>query len=262
MTNNGLIFCPLASGSKGNVIFVQVNETKILIDAGLSAKAVEQKLVSIGASLEEIDAILITHEHIDHIQGLKMISQKYRTPIFCNYDTAQAIYEQFQVSMPFKIFTTGETFEFENIFFHPFSILHDCIDPVAFTLQTNQYKIGICTDLGFAPTYIEEALVDSDLLYIEANHEVSFVHRSNRPTSYKERVLSRSGHLSNADCGKLLSKLLHQKLKQVFLAHLSSECNHPEKAIHTVLAHLPEEERNISIDVAWQDQVSKKIIWN
>lgn len=252
-------FCPLASGSKGNAIFFGTKNTRILIDAGISAKTVAERLDEIGVALSNIDAILITHEHTDHIKGLSSLALKYRIPVFANSDTAKAIVEILGEAPRFKIFSTGETFEFGDIEVHPFSIQHDTLDPVAFTIRTGQIKAGFCTDLGFATTLVKNHLQHCDYLYIEANHQPSMVHACNRPPIYKQRVLSRQGHLSNEQCAELLEAVAHQNLKHIHLAHLSQECNSPELALDIILQKLRQLGYQIETSIAFQDSISRPI---
>lgn len=252
-------FCPLASGSKGNCLYLGTENTKILIDAGLSAKATKSKLEEIQVDLTDIDAILITHEHSDHILGLKALAFKLGIPILANTETAKGIVDYFHDCPKFKIFSTGETFEFGDLEIHPFSIQHDTLDPVAFTIRVNDMKLGVCADLGFASTLVVNQLKDCDYLYVEANHQPSMVYASSRPMVYKQRVLSRSGHLSNEACGQLLAQVAHSNLKQVYLAHLSKECNTPETAIHVVQEILSASGIHLEMCVAPQDKISKAI---
>lgn len=251
-------FCPLASGSKGNCIYFGTNEAKILIDAGLSARAIKERLSLINVDISEIDAILVTHEHIDHIRGLQILGCRLEIPVFANSDTARAIYTTFHECPKFKIFSTGETFEFGGMEIHPFSIQHDAIDPVAFTIRTEGLKVGVCADLGFATSLVASQLKDCDYLYLEANHEPSMVHACSRPAVYKQRVLSRQGHLSNQQCADLIKEIQHGGLKHIHLAHLSSECNSPELALKTVseaLAH------PTLVSIAHQDTPSRPILF-
>jgi phosphoribosyl 1,2-cyclic phosphodiesterase len=254
-------FCPLASGSKGNCIYLGTAHTKILIDAGLSGKAIISKLEQINVDIADIDAILVTHEHTDHIQGLKVLAYRLGIPVFANTETAKGIVESFHDCPKFKIFATGETFEFGDLEIHPFSIQHDTLDPVAFTIRTNSLKLGFCTDLGFVTSLVVNQLQDCDYLYVEANHQPSMVHASSRPMVYKQRVLSRSGHLSNESCGQLLSQVAHSNLKHVHLAHLSSECNSPEVAVQVVQGILKEKGISLDMCVAPQEMISKSIIF-
>ncbi len=251
------IFCPLASGSKGNALFVGTSQTKVLIDAGLSARQIAKKLSEINVDLSEIDAIVVTHEHSDHIRGIEMLGCKMGIPVFANSDTARAIYESIGDAPKFKIFSTGEKFEFGDIEFDPFSIQHDAMDPVGFVLRLGSVKLGICADLGFATTLVENKLQECDYLYLESNHQVEMVHACPRPAVYKQRVLGRLGHLSNAQATELLEKLLHSNLKHIHLAHLSSECNNPDLALKTVRDMLEKEKTSIEVSIAHQDQVSQ-----
>ncbi|MBS0622050.1 MAG: MBL fold metallo-hydrolase [Verrucomicrobia bacterium] len=252
-------FCPLGSGSKGNALYFSSGTTRLLIDAGLSARQICLRLQKIGVDISEIDAILVTHEHIDHIRALKILGIKYQIPILTNAGTAKGIYRSLGETLPFKIFTTGESFEFRDIEIHPFSIQHDSLDPVAFTLKTGNLKVGVCTDLGFATTLVQAHLQGCDYLVLEANHEPSMVHASPRPMVYKQRVLSRAGHLSNAECGKLLSLVHHPLLKHVHLAHLSQECNSPKTALEVVASEL--REKKVPLSIAPQEEVGTAIVF-
>ncbi|NGX47181.1 MAG: putative metallo-hydrolase YycJ [Chlamydiae bacterium] len=254
-------FCPLASGSKGNALYVGTKHTKVLIDAGLSGRMIKKKLEEINVDLADIDAIVITHEHTDHIRGLAVLGCKMGIPVFANSDTARAIYENIGDAPKFKIFSTGEKFEFGDIEFDPFSIQHDAMDPVAFTLRLDSIKLGICADLGFATSLVANKLQECDYLYLEANHQVEMVHSCPRPAIYKQRVLGRLGHLSNVQAAELLLQLLHPKLKHVHLAHLSSECNVPELAEKTIREMLSKQKAEVEVAIAHQDQVSHKILW-
>lgn len=254
-----LTVCPLGSGSKGNALYLASGNTRILIDAGLSAKQLRERLARIGVELATIDAIVITHEHIDHMRAVEMLGCKAGIPIFANSDTAKALYECIGSSPKFKIFCTGESFEYGDFLFNPFTIQHDAVDPVGLTIQTAEAKVGVCTDLGFVTSVVRAELRGCHLLYLEANHQPNMVHACNRPVSYKQRVLSRQGHLSNEECAELLAHLWHPELKHVFLAHLSSECNSPDLALKIVSDRLAQEGRSVPITIAFQDQVSELI---
>ncbi|MCB1119098.1 MAG: MBL fold metallo-hydrolase [Chlamydiia bacterium] len=255
-------YCPLASGSKGNCTYFGTENTKLLIDAGLSARATEAKLAEIGVEMEDIDAILITHEHTDHILGLKVLALKKGIPVLSNQETAKGIVSQLRACPKLKIFSTGEPFEFGDLEIHPFSIHHDTLDPVAFTIQTPKHKIGICTDIGFATSVVEHQLKGCDYLILEANHEPAMVHASPRPMVYKQRVLSRHGHLSNEACGQLLSRIAHADLKHVHLAHLSQECNSPDKALSIVSETLSRYGISLPLSIAHQERISHAISFN
>lgn len=252
-------FCPLASGSKGNCIYLGTPNAKILIDAGLSGRQITKRLEEIDVDIDDIDAVLITHEHSDHIQGLRVLAFRKQIPVIANKGTATAIVETFGDCPECKIFTTGETFTFADMEIHPFSIQHDTADPVAFTIKVDGLKLGFCADLGFATSLVRAQLRECDYLYIEANHEPSMVHACPRPMSYKQRVLGRSGHLSNEACGQLLRDIIHDKLKHVHLAHLSEECNHPDTALTTVRDAIADTGHTPEISIAHQRQVSRAV---
>lgn len=251
-------FCSLASGSKGNCTFFGTKKTKILIDAGLSGLATKTRLAELDISLDEIQAILISHEHSDHIQGLKTLALRYKIPILANAETAKGIYSYLHECPQFKIFTTGESFVFGDIQIHPFSIQHDTSDPVAFTLHADGLKVGICTDLGFATTLVRSHLQNCHHIHIEANHEPSMVHASSRPMIYKQRVLGRSGHLSNEACAELLASVMHDQLASVQLAHLSQECNSPITALARVRERV---EATLPVLIAPQEKIGSKILF-
>jgi phosphoribosyl 1,2-cyclic phosphodiesterase len=252
-------YCPLASGSKGNCIFLGTAEAKILIDAGISGKAIKARLAEINVELSEIDAIVVTHEHFDHIQGLRVLAYKLGIPVFANEETAKGIINVYKSCPKFKIFSTGESFEFRDLEIHPFRIQHDTLDPVAFSIRTQNLKLGFCADLGFVTSLVRAQLMHCDYLYIEANHQPSMVHACPRPMTYKQRVLSRSGHLSNEACVALLAEVANERLKHVHLAHLSSECNNPEMAKEMITKQLRSMGLSTEVTIAYQDRISQAI---
>lgn len=254
-------FCPLASGSKGNCIYVGSKTTRILIDAGISASVVFERLGGMQIDPKTIQAILITHEHSDHIKGLAVLAFKLNIPVLCNAETAKGIYAAIGERPRFKIFTTGETFHFGDLVVHPFSVPHDTLDPVAFTIQIGAIKLGICADLGHVTSLVRKHLENCDYLYLEANHQPSMVHASNRPRVLKERILGKQGHLSNEECGRLLVSIFHGGLKHVHLAHLSGECNAKEVALQVVSDILAESGKSVELSIAHQDQISKAILF-
>lgn len=255
-------FCPLASGSKGNCLYVGSRKARILIDAGISSTATIEKLLQNNIDPHSIQAILITHEHTDHIKGLALLARKLNIPVLANAETAKGVYAALGERPKFKIFTTGETFQFGDLSVHPFSVPHDTLDPVAFTIQIGALKLGICADLGHATSLVRKHLEKCDYLYLEANHEPSMVHASNRPPILKQRILGKQGHLSNAECASLLRSVFHPGLKHVHLAHLSSECNAEELALKTVAQVLLENDQSVELSIAYQDRVSKPIFFD
>ena len=244
---------PLGSGSRGNACYLETNSTKVLIDAGLSGRQIKLRLEQIGVDVEDLDGVVITHEHSDHIQGLKILGGKMGLPVLCNSETARGIIGNLGLKASYKIFTTGETFQFQDLEIHPFSIQHDAADPVGFTVKVQGYKMGFCTDLGFASTLVSSHLKACDYLLLESNHDPELVQMCPRPFVYKQRVLGRAGHLSNQACGDLLAEITHPGLKHVYLAHLSQECNRESLALETVRAALQEAVHIPEMTVAPQD---------
>ena len=255
-------FCPLASGSKGNCLYLGSAKTRVLIDAGISAGAIYKRLKEIEIDPKTIQAVLVTHEHLDHIRGLALFTHKLQIPVITNAETAKGIYASLGERPRFKIFTTGEAFQFGDMTVHPFSVPHDTLDPVGFTIRIGSIKIGICADLGHVTSLIKKHLENCDFLYLEANHQPSMVHSSNRPHYLKKRILGKQGHLSNEDCAILISRVMHEKLKHVHLAHLSDECNCNEVALNVVRELLASHQYQVDISVASQDQVSKPVFFD
>lgn len=253
-------FFPLASGSKGNCLFLRSEQTRVLIDAGIGIRRIQAELAKLGESLDAIDAILVTHEHTDHIKSIEAITKRYDIPVFANGDTAKAICEMSTEPLCFKIFSTGESFEYGDLKIHPFSIQHDTLDPVAFTIEFNQIKLGICADLGFVSSLVKNHLQGCHYLYIESNHDPELVYASPRPNIYKQRVLGRQGHLSNEACAELLKEIAHSDLRRVYLAHLSSECNRPELAYESAKKALGSVNCSCELFIAHQDRASEALI--
>lgn len=254
-------FCPLASGSKGNCLYVGSSKTRVLIDAGISAGAIFKRLAEIDIDPKTIQAVFVTHEHSDHIRGLALFTHKLQIPVITNAETAKGIYASLGEKPRFKIFTTGETFQFGDMTVHPFSVPHDTLDPVGFTIHIGSIKFGICADIGHVTSLVKKHLENCDCLYLEANHQPFMVHSSNRPHYLKERILGKQGHLSNEDCAMLISKVMHKNLKHVHLAHLSDECNTDEVALNVVREFLASHPYQVDVSVAHQDRVSKPVLF-
>ena len=249
-------FCTLASGSKGNALFFKSEKSRILVDCGLSVKVLKDKLESIGEDIASLDALLITHEHSDHIKGLEQLVKLYDIPVIANHETAKAICELINIKPRFKIFCTGEPFQFQDLSFKPFSIQHDTVDPCGFVIETAKMKLGLCTDLGCVTSTVLNSLKSLDYLIIEANHKVDLVYASSRPEVYKQRVLSKLGHLRNEDAAFVLESVYHPGLKKAFLAHLSEECNEKSIAFDTVQNHLLEKGIQLNLEIAQQEKIS------
>lgn len=226
--------CVLASGSKGNALYISDHDTAILIDAGLSGKELEKRMLMRGLSLDSVNALLITHEHTDHIKGAGVLSRRYKLPVYINEKTFEA-----GETIMGKLHTTewiecGRDFSVGDMKIHPFSISHDAADPVGFTIECKGVKIGVATDLGMANLVVREHLKNANLLIIESNHDpVMLIENDNYPWQLKQRVKGRKGHLANHDTCALLSELIHDRLHHVVLAHVSEENNTHEKILES-----------------------------
>ena len=228
----------IASGSSGNCIYVGTDSTSLLVDAGISKKKISEGLDSIDMDFRDIDGILITHEHIDHVRSLGVIARSYDIPIYATKETCQAIGEmsvlgEYNKEL-FHYIDADKSFNIGDITVEAHSVWHDAADPVCYTMTSNGKKVSIATDLGDYDDYIVNAIKDSDALLIEANHDVRMLQVGPYPYSTKQRILGKRGHLSNEKSGKLLLDVLNSHIKGVFLGHLSKDNNYPELAYETV----------------------------
>lgn len=229
-----LSVCILASGSKGNAIYISDGSTSILIDAGLSGSEIKRRLQSRGLRPEDLDAILVSHEHSDHIKGAGPISRRFDLPVYISLKTRAVASSQIGNINDIRYFKCGSTFMINSLTLHPFSLSHDAEDPAGFTVKKNGAKIGIATDLGLATSMVKEHLKDCTVLIIEANHDTSMLAKGPYPWPIKQRIKSRTGHLSNQASKNLLKEVQHNQLQHVILAHLSEVNNTPQKALSAV----------------------------
>ena len=228
-----LAVCTLASGSKGNSTYISDGTTSVLIDAGLSGTEIERRLNSRNLTAGTLDGIVVSHEHSDHIKAVGVLSRRYELPVYINQKAKNAL-KQLGKIQELRTFECGSTFQINNLIIHPFSISHDAADPVGFTIGQNGTKIGIATDLGIATSMVKEHLKSCSLLILESNHDADMLANGPYPWPLKQRIKSRTGHLSNADTRNLLQQLQHDKLEHVILAHLSETNNTPQKAYEEV----------------------------
>ncbi len=250
-----LFVCMLASGSKGNAIYISDNSTSILVDSGLSGVEIERRLKSRGLNPSELDAVLVTHEHADHIHGVGILSRRFSLPVYISRKTGMGIPSKIGYIRDMVNFECGTTFMLKTLKIHPFSVSHDAADPAGFTITQDGAKIGIATDLGIATSMAIEHLKGCSLLILEANHDPDMLVNGPYPWPIKQRIKSRTGHLSNEDSKKLIMKIKHSRLKHVILAHLSEINNTPEKALSVVGEAINLSETKI--DVAMQDRCGK-----
>lgn len=232
----------VASGSSGNCVYVGSENTHILIDCGISGKKTTEGLNENGVDIKDINGILITHEHIDHVKGLGILARKYEIPIFSTPGTINAIKSNNKLGeIPTELFNNikaDEGFVIGDIDVHPFNISHDASEPVAYRLSHGDKAVAVATDMGKYDDYIVDNLTGLDALVIEANHDVNMLLAGTYPYYLKQRILGDKGHLSNELSGRLLSRILHDKLKYILLGHLSKENNYEELAYETVKSEI------------------------
>lgn len=229
-------FATIASGSSGNSVYIGTKHTKILIDAGLSGKKIEQGLKDLNLTGYDLSAIFVTHEHIDHVDGVGVLSRRYNLPIYATEGTWHC--------MPSKVGAIAEKNKFyvyneenciiNDLCIHPFSIPHDAAEPVGYSIRVDNCKIAVATDMGHVTKTVLENLRDCNAILIESNHDVEMLKTGSYPYQLKQRVLGNNGHLSNETAGKLLACIMNDKLSYAFLGHLSAENNTPSLAFSTV----------------------------
>jgi phosphoribosyl 1,2-cyclic phosphodiesterase len=245
----------LGSGSAGNCAYVETDETRILVDAGFSARQIRQRLAAIGRTPENLTGILITHEHSDHICGLLTLAEKLKLPIYCNRATQEATLWSFKTKwnsktnpaldgfdgrdlnarLEWRLFQTGDSFELNDVLVETFSIPHDAQDPVGFLLRAQGTNIGFATDLGHVTKLVIERIRTANVLVLEANHDIKMLQECpHRPWALKQRILGRHGHLSNEAAADAVEQIMSDDLRNLYLGHLSRECNRPELAHRVV----------------------------
>jgi phosphoribosyl 1,2-cyclic phosphodiesterase len=261
-----LRFCVLGSGSKGNATFVESGQTRLLIDAGFSGKEIERRLAEIGVEPQTLSAILITHEHGDHVKGAAILARRFRLPVFINEATLAATGSVLDNLPQCQPFVTGETFVFQDFQIHPFAISHDAADPVGFLLNNGRLLMGYCTDTGVVSKLMQHRLSSCHGLVLEANHDPELLRNGPYPPSLQQRVRGKTGHLANAEAAGFLSDILHDGLEHVVLSHLSETNNLPhlaEEAMAVVLQTLRDQRGEDCpapvISLAHQDRVGEVV---
>ncbi len=264
-------FCPIASSSKGNSYLIRSEESYILLDAGLSGAKLKNAAASMKLTPADFDGILITHEHVDHVRGAKVFMKKTEKPmVYATEETLACInqdgksFEEGRMQEVIK----DQPFFVGDIEVMPFGISHDAADPVAYSFQKGGKKISIVTDTGKVTDRIEEAIKDSDILVIEANHEVNILLYGSYPYSVKHRILSDVGHLSNEAAGNCIADFLKDlsepKIPYVYLAHLSKENNTPQQALLTIRNILEENDfyvgKHLKMEVLNESEMGDLIV--
>ncbi|MCX8130860.1 MAG: MBL fold metallo-hydrolase [Clostridia bacterium] len=255
-------FCSLYSGSSGNCLYISAGKTKLLIDAGVSAKKVIEALCSIGEKPSELSAILVSHEHSDHTRGAGIISRKFNIPIYANNKTWETMEREIgpvDINNR-KYFSTEEEFELGAVSIKTFSIPHDASEPVGFNFFVDGKKITTATDIGHITKSLLNNFYMSDLILLESNHDVEMLKVGPYPWHLKKRILGDRGHLSNEMAGKVVAHLAENGTKRFLLGHLSKENNFPELAYQTVYNALTEKKicvgTDVTLEVALRDRTS------
>ncbi len=228
--------CSIRSGSKGNAILVWTDSTKILIDCGISGKMTECGMAEAGLSPEELNAILVTHEHRDHIGGVGILSRRYQIPVYANEATWDAMEGELGKIAPEhrRTFLHTDGFSVGDMEITPFSIPHDAADPVGYCLASDGKKVAIATDIGVLEESLFRAIQGSRTVLLESNHDRNMLDMGSYPLPLKQRIRSNKGHLSNEDAGKAAEFLVRMGVRQILLGHLSPENNYPLLAEKTV----------------------------
>ncbi len=248
--------CLLASGSRGNATLIEVDGCRLLIDAGLSAREIDRRLREINLCADDIDALLVTHEHQDHVTGIGPLARRHKIPVYIVPQTAAAISRLGSIE-DLRFFSAGEQFVFGNLEISSFSTTHDAVDPVGFVIDSVEGRIGYATDLGLSTRLVENCLAHSRILVLEANHDEQMLLDGPYPWSLKQRIQSRLGHMSNRAAATLLQQLAWDGLEAVFLAHLSHENNHPDLAHQLIRDCLADEtDCNPQIFIGQQEKLS------
>ena len=247
-------FSVLASGSKGNACYIETDSTRLLIDAGLSCRELVRRLNIIGIEATHLDAIIITHEHSDHIKGVGPISRKFSSPIYSNSSTIKRCISLLKNTRVDDTLRTGESLIINDITVETFAKNHDAADPIGLIISSNGSRLGILTDAGRSTSLLEDRLRNCTGVLLEFNHDVEMLENGPYPYYLKKRIKGSKGHLSNDQAGMLLKMLSHKSLKHVILAHLSEVNNTPEKALAKAREALSECDMDgIPVHVSYQD---------
>lgn len=251
----------LGSGSGGNSTFIEVDGVKFLVDAGFSGKKIETRLKEIDESLEDIKAILITHEHTDHIQGAGIISRKYNIPVYITKESYEVCEAKLgKIEKENLIFIDKDTFILkEKVKVFPFDVMHDARRTVGFRIEGMESGkiLGISTDIGYVDNRVREFFKNVNIMIIESNYDYRMLMECGYPWELKDRVKSRNGHLSNNDAARFVCETYNRDLKKVYLAHVSKDSNNFDIVTRTIYEELGRFNIKIPVEIAEQDKVTK-----
>jgi phosphoribosyl 1,2-cyclic phosphodiesterase len=251
----GLTFCTLASGSKGNCTYVAAGESAVLIDCGLSARQIMLRLEARGLPSHRIKAIIITHEHVDHVRGLRVLAKRLGAPAMATEATWAAARDT--ATVRHQAVTAGRAFQVDGLRIHPFAVPHDAADPVGLVISAGSARLGVATDLGKATPLVRQRLAGCGALILEHNHDPGMLANGPYQPWLKQRVRSAQGHLSNLEGAELLAELMHPGLRQVVLAHISQINNTPQLAAQAASQALMKLGAAARLTAAAQDQPSE-----
>lgn len=255
-------FCVLGSGSSGNSIYVSAGSTALLVDAGLSGRETLKRIADSRLDATTVRAILLTHEHSDHVSALGILHRKLQAAVYANSGTIQGIERAAGESgIPWQIFSTGFPFQVGEVAVEPFTVCHDGLDPVGFVFTAGVTRVGIVTDIGMVTTVVREKLKNCAAIVLEANHDEVMLRDAQRPWALKQRIAGRQGHLANRCAAELIVECAGPQLKKVFLAHISSDCNKPDLAVQTVENALRKRGLNhVSVALTYSDRPGE--VWD
>jgi phosphoribosyl 1,2-cyclic phosphodiesterase len=256
-----LTFCNLGSGSTGNCTYIASETTSILIDAGFSGRETVRRLGLLDVAPETLSGIVTTHEHSDHIGGLRILHNRFRTPLFGNAGTIRAINGTQKNDLLFwNVFTTGCVFQVGDLNIESFPVSHDAAEPVGLVIRHEDLQIGVITDIGVMTHAVRERMRGCDIVMIESNHDAELLRDAPRPWSLKQRIMSRQGHLSNESAADTVAEIASPKLNRVYLAHLSEDCNRGELALTATRDRLVEAgHEHVHVCLTYPDRPSE--IW-
>lgn len=251
----------MGSGSSGNSTLVVSSGAKVLIDAGFSCREICRRVADAGVDPAELDAVLITHEHSDHVKGLSVLTKRLGVPVYLTKGTYDALNKKsdFKFGNTYT-FASGQGFEIEDIGFQSFPVLHDAAEPVGYCFQNEGSKVGMATDLGKVTHLVRESLKGANCLILESNHDPGMLFRGPYPWWLKQRIKGMFGHLSNEDSASLLTDLVHTDLRHVVLAHISQQNNLKEMAHLNAMNALQKCDcSHVELQVALQDSATKPV---
>lgn len=251
-------FWPIFSGSSGNAVYIAYNDTRLLIDAGISSSRLETALKKVGVDIKSLDGVLVTHEHSDHICGLNVLSRRHGVPVYANAAAWAAMESKVGIpSSSMKLFQSGAAFHIKDLCISAFRTPHDAAEPVGYAVSGGGFTACVMTDLGHVPKGVLECAKGADIVLLESNHDIDMLEMGHYPEYLKRRILSDKGHLSNVSAGKAAVQLAHAGVRNIVLGHISRENNEEKVAFDTVAGALAEDgftPDDVDLGIAYRDR--------